>query len=561
MILGIDLGTTNSLIAVFESTGPRLLPNALGQQLTPSVVGLADDGAVLVGAAARDRLVTHPGRTVAAFKRLMGTTQPTRLGHKTFRPEELSAFVLRALKSDAEAALGCTVSDVVISVPAYFNDHQRKATIDAGQLAGLKVQRIINEPTAAALAYGLNAQDEGKFLVFDLGGGTFDVSILDKYEGVMEVRSTTGDSRLGGNDFTLLIEAMLMKRHGLSKDNTEPNGLAVVRRQAEGLKVALTSQHEVDYRMPVANQEYAGRISRDEFEETCQPLMRRLRTPVEQAIADARLSSDALDAVVLVGGATRMPAVRSLVARLFGRMPLMHLDPDTTIALGAAVAAGLLERNEVLQDIVSTDVCSHTLGVAALTRFDSDDLSIVPIIERNSVVPVSRSKTFRTISMRQTAIEVQVYQGENLRPTENVLIGTIKMPVPAAPAGQEAVDVRFTYDSNCALQVEVTVQSTKVKQAMIFENNSGLGEKELAERFAALEAIKLEPREQAPNRALIARAERLYAENLGVERQALERALHNFLFQINDTKLRNPGEVRDQFAAYLEQFERFRFDV
>lgn len=561
VIFGIDLGTTNSLISVLEAGGTRLLPNALGQVLTPSVVGLADDGSILVGRAARDRLVTHANRTVGSFKRLMGTTQETRLGRKTFRPEELSSFVLRSLKSDAEAALGCNVTDVVITVPAYFNHHQRKATMDAGRLAGLTVRKIVNEPTAAALAYGLGAQDEGKFLVFDLGGGTFDVSILDKYEGVMEVRSTTGDSRLGGDDFTLLIEAMLKERHGLSKDNTPPEGLAIIRRQAEGVKMALTSQHNADYRMLIEGRELTGSISRDIFEEASQPLMRRLRRPVESAIADARLSRDTLDAVVLVGGATRMPVVRSLVARLFGQMPLMLLDPDTTIALGAAVAAGLLDRDEALQDIVSTDVCSHTLGIAAVDNDYGDEQVVVPIIERNSIVPVSRSKTFRTVLARQTTINVQVYQGENLRPAENVLIGNIKMSIPSAPAGQEAVDVRFTYDSNCALQVEVTVLSTKLKQAMIFENNSGLDERELKARFAALASIKLEPRDQAPNRALIARAERLYSEHVGEERLELSRMLGVFLQKINDPTARNGDEVRQQFATYLDQKERFGFDA
>lgn len=560
MILGIDLGTTNSLVAVFEPDGPRLLPNALGQFLTPSVVGLADDGSVLVGSAARDRLITHPDRTVGSFKRFMGTARETRLGRKSFRPEELSSFVLRSLKSDAESALGQTIADVVISVPAYFNHHQRKATMDAGRLAGLNVQKLINEPTAAALAHGVNTKNEGKSIIFDLGGGTFDVSILDKYEGVLEVRATTGDSNLGGNDFTSLIDSFLRKSLGLSKENTPLDGSAIIRRQAERIKIALTSAQDVPYTMVVKGREYSGTITRAEFEEASQPLLRRLRAPVEIAISDARLSTDDLDSVVLVGGATRMPIIRSLVAKLFGRMPLMHLDPDTTIALGAAVAAGLLERNEALQDLVSTDVCSHTLGVAAQSPQFGDEMIVIPIIERNSLVPISRSRVFWTIRHNQTAIEMPVYQGENLRPVENVLIGKIVMPVPAAPAGQEAVDVRFTYDKNCALQVEVTVRSTGLKEALIIDHNSGLSDNELVARFAALAAIKLDPREQAPNRALIARAERLYAENVGGEREELHIALGNFLDRISDPYERKMSDVRQQFADYLERFERFRFD-
>ena len=257
-ILGIDLGTTNSLIAVFEPSGPRLLKNALGQVLTPSAVSLAEDGTVLTGAAASERLITHPERSVASFKSFMGTAQITQLAGKSFRPEELSALILRSLKADAEADLGEPVDEAVISVPAYFNDHQRKATLDAGSLAGLKVERLVNEPTAAALAYGFGEVNEGKFLVFDLGGGTFDVSILEKYEGVMEIHATTGDTHLGGNDFTRVIEALIAEAGKFELESLGLQERARLRREAEVAKLALTSGTEAQYSVPRKSETFSG---------------------------------------------------------------------------------------------------------------------------------------------------------------------------------------------------------------------------------------------------------------------------------------------------------------
>lgn len=361
-ICGIDLGTTNSLISVFDHGAPKLIPDASGEFLTPSVVYLSDR-TVMVGAAALDRLVTDPELSAASFKRFMGSSRQVELGEASFRPEELSALVLQSLKSDAEAYLGETVSDVVISVPAYFNDQQRKATIDAGRLAGLNVMRIVNEPTAAVPAYGLRDAREGKYLAFDLDGGTFDVSILDKYEGVMEVRATTGDTRLGGNDFTRLLEEMIVEAYALTIDGLSLRDGALVRRAAEKLKIDLSRADSAAYSLPLSQKGIARQDARNAFEQRAVGLM-RLRAPLKRAIHDAKLSPSDLDAIVLIGGATRMPMIRSMVARLFGRLPLLHVDPDTAVALGAAVQPGLCSRDTALEDIVMTDVCPYTLGVA-----------------------------------------------------------------------------------------------------------------------------------------------------------------------------------------------------
>jgi molecular chaperone HscC len=563
-VVGIDLGTTNSAVAVWTEEGPKLVPNAFGGMLTPSVVGLDDDNAVLVGQPARDRLVTFPERTVASFKRWMGSAREVRLGRgRVFRPEELSAFVLKSLKADAEAHLGEAVDEAVISVPAYFNDIQRKATLDAARLAGLKVERLVNEPTAAALAYGLESRREGLFLVFDLGGGTFDVSLLESFEGVMEVRATAGDTFLGGDDFTRAIADLIAQRHRIGLDSLSRADLARLLRASESLKQALSSAHAAEYEIRIGKDVLTGAVTRDRFEEAARPLLLRLRTPLERAIGDSGKRLADMDAVVLVGGATRMPMVRSLVARLFGQLPLAQVDPDTTVALGAAVQAGLKARHAALEDVVMTDVCPFTLGTAVTQDAHTRDETVVmlPIIERNSVVPISRSQVLQTLHDNQASVRVQVYQGESRRPENNILIGELVVPVPRGPSGQESVEVRFTYDINGALEVEITALSTGVKERRVFRNASNLSEAELEKRFAALAEIKVAPREQAANRALLQRAERLYEELLAEQRDRLAFLITRFEHRINDPEERDPDKARSEFAAELDVLERttFRF--
>ncbi len=557
-IVGIDLGTTNSLIAVLDGAKPTLLPNKLGQVLTPSAVSVAEDGTILVGEAAKDRLLTHPDLSVASFKRMMGVAQTVKLGKRAFRPEELSAFVLRALKADAEEKLGEPVTEAVISVPAYFNDHQRKATIDAGKLAGLQVARLVNEPTAAALAYGFGEVAEGKYLVFDLGGGTFDVSILDKYEGVMEIHATTGDTRLGGDDFTRTVEDLIARQCKFERNDLDSSDRARLLRAAENAKLRLTTAQEADYTLILKGKSVTGMVTRADFEVEAAPLLRRLRAPTERAVRDARLEASAFDAIVLVGGATRMPMVRSLVAKLFGMLPLININPDTTVGLGAAIQAGLHKRSSALQDTVMTDVCPYTLGVAAMVHGAKDmtERVVVPIIERNAVVPISRSSSFSTVRDGQTILEVEVYQGENLRPEDNILIGAVEAPVPKGAAGKESVTVRFTYDINGALQVEVTVDSTGKQQSRIFRNALGLSEEDLAVRFKALSELKLHPRDQIENKTLLARADRLYAECLGQERDQVRGMILQFEQAIADQRVRDMTETRTDFAKALDRLER-----
>lgn len=560
MIYGIDLGTTHSLISAFQTQGATLAPNVHGELLTPSVVGLADDGTLLVGKAAMDRLVTHPERTVASFKRFMGTAHEVQLANTKFRPEELSAFVLKSLKADAEAHFGDVVRDVVISVPAYFNEHQRKATMNAGRLAGLEVRRIINEPTAAALAYGLDEQKEGKFLVFDLGGGTFDVSVLDKYEGVIEVRATTGDTQLGGDNFTQVIEDLILGRHGLSKVDFSGKDKGALRRTSEALKIELGSSRGASYSITAAGRRYEGQMSRDEFEQGADALLRRLRRPLDRAMSDARISVEELHSVILVGGATRMPMVRSLVARLFGRMPLVNINPDTAIALGSSIQGGLISRNAALEDVVMTDVSPYTLGIAVVDPSDRSRQMMQPLIQRNSVVPISRSEIFSTVNDDQSRVNLEVYQGENLRPHDNILIGELVVHVPPNKAGAEGISTRFTYDVNGALEVEAKVISSGSMSRAVFNSGLGLSEEELNQRFAALAEIKVHPRERLPNQVLIARAERLYSEHLAEKREFIRQRLLQFLVALDSSRTNGEAE-RLSFSQSLDPFEDRGFNT
>lgn len=558
MIVGIDLGTTHSLIGVYGPDGPRLIPNALGSVLTPSVVSVGDDEGVIVGRAARERLVSHPQRSVAAFKRWMGTDRVTALGSHRFRPEELSALILKSLIADAEAELGEKVVEAVISVPAYFSDSQRKATRIAGELAGIKVERLINEPTAAALAYGLQQREGGgRYLVFDLGGGTFDVSILELFEGVMEVHASAGDNFLGGEDFTQALLNAFLNDTGLSASQLALSELATLERRIETLKHDLARGNEASVELPLAGEPRQWRIDEAGFARVSEPLVQRLRAPLERAMRDAKLSPGQLDEIVLVGGASRMQLSARLVSRMFGRLPLRHVNPDEAIGLGACVAAGMKARDQSLEEIILTDVCPHTLGVNTTRESQGGYTAGVfsPIIHRNSTVPVSRVERYYPTHDGQRQVEIQIYQGESPRVENNVRLGAISIDLPSRRRDENAIDVRFTYDINGLLQVEATLPSTGLRHEVLVEKNPGvLSQEEIRERLAALAAIKVHPRDQQENIALIARAERLYEELLWA-RDQLQSALVQFrgVLDLQDSAV--ISEHRSEFVRFLDAVE------
>ena len=546
-LIGIDLGTTNSLVAYFHGGEPTLIPNVFGETLTPSVVSIDDNGELLVGKIAKDRMISHPHRTVSVFKRSMGTQKKFDLGESTFTAEELSSFIIKRLKEDAELHMGEPVTEAIISVPAYFNDAQRRATKLAGELAGLKVERIVNEPTAASLAYGItDKRDYTKYLIFDLGGGTFDVSILEKYNNVMEVRGVAGDVFLGGEDFTHVLLTIFVKQTGLSLETLSTMELALLRATVEKAKHEYEHTQVVTITFTKDDTPYTTRISLDSYEKQCDPLLAKIRLSMKVAMSDASLSVADIDNIILVGGATRLPIIKSFVSRMFGRFPAVGINPDEVVGIGTAVNAALKARNQDISEVVFTDVCPFTLGIQSATKMPnglvySDMYS--PIIERGTVIPTSRVERFYTLDDDQDKVWCKILQGENRKASENAALGELIVPIPKAKAGEESADVRFTYDINGILEVEVSITSTKEKKSIIIEKNPGLlSEQEVQEKLLALSAYKIHPRDKEEHRALVSRAERMYQERLGDVRTYIARELAAFEASLNaqdDTRIRD----------------------
>ncbi len=528
-MIGIDLGTTNSLVAIFEAGVPRTLANELGEDLTPSAVAVAEDGTLLVGRAAKDRMLMVPDAGRAFFKRDMGTHTSYQFGGRRWSPVECSAMILREMKRIAELHLGREVDSAVITVPAYFHDQQRQATVNAAKIAGLRVERLLNEPTAAALAYGWNRMDDlNTLLVFDLGGGTFDVTVLECFEGVVEVKASTGDGRLGGEDYTDMFAAWVQREFGYAPPPAEESKWRLLIEQA---KRQLTIYETTE--LPVSGS--AVVVKREDFIDATQSITARLWPSVRRALQDAGLTARQIDAVLLVGGASRMPAVQEMVRRDLGLDPQKSLDPDRVVALGAAVQQALCAGGSEVRDLVLTDVCPHSLGVEvakALLPGHSQPGYFDPILDRNTTVPVSRSRTYNTLHPQQDEALLKIYQGESRLVKDNHLIGSLRIPglrcLPGSDKGG-IFDVRFTYDMNGILEVEVTIQATQAKLTEVFEQRPGtLNHEQIAAALRLLAPLKVHPRESPPNRARLERAARLFAELKGIARDSLNVELDIF---------------------------------
>lgn len=564
MIVGIDLGTTNSAVGIWRDGAAQLIPNSVGDLLTPSAVGLGDDGALLVGMAARERQSTHPKQTATAFKRLMGSQKPIMFGRTRYSAEDLSALVLRSLKADAEAFLGEPVEQAVITVPAYFNDRQRKATRRAGQMAGLRVERLVNEPTAAALAHGIqDKEDKHPFLVFDLGGGTFDVSIVEIYEGIIEVRASAGDNRLGGEDFNDILVDTLRPRFAAGGLPDSSQLREIMRAAAERTRRVLSDSESAPFAFVWGGEPYETEVTAAEFEQAATPLIARLRDPVLRSLRDSGIRTEELSEVILVGGATRMPLVRRAVTRMFGRFPGGSINPDHAVALGAAVQAGLKSRDKALDEIRLTDVCPFTLGVDVVD-YDRNGVMrhgvFAPIIERNTVIPASRVHCFATAEDNQKAVQFGIYQGEARQVAANVQLGSINVPVPPRPAGQVLVNCRFSYDVSGLLEVDVTIPETGVtKQLMICDDSDAPSEAEIEARRAVLAALKIHPREDAANAAALARAERCYESFLGERRDYIGKLIIGFEGVLERQDPRLIEQARQELEEALNALEGDRF--
>lgn len=533
MIVGIDLGTTNSLVAYYTEEGPKIIPNRLGKNLTPSVVSVDEEGTIYVGETAQERMSLHPDTVAMTFKRSMGSERAYTLSGKNYMPEELSSFILRALKEDAEEYLGEPVTEAVISVPAYFDDKRRKATKRAGELAGLKVERMISEPTAAAIAYGLyEKKEDTRFLVFDLGGGTFDVSILELFHNILEVRAVAGDNYLGGEDFTRILEKLFLHKTGIDGNALSSKEQVRLYRTVEKAKKEMNDKAEVTISCLIHEEMKEAVIRSKEYEAACEELFQKIRQPVQRSLSDAGLSLRDIDEIVLIGGATRLQICRDFFIRLFRKFPGTSINPDEAVALGAAIQGAMKERRQEVQEMILTDVCSFTLGTEVVMEYGDGVVEgghYSPIIERNTVIPASKTSRFYTARDNQEKISIRILQGESRFARNNLYLGELEVEVPKGPKGQEAVDVTYTYDINSLLEVEVKVISTGVSQKMIIKGDQNtMSEEEITKRMEELSYLKIQLRDHEENKLALLKAERMYEETIGEKRNQLQQALRRF---------------------------------
>lgn len=553
-IIGIDLGTTNSLAAVWKDGKCELIPNALGKFLTPSVVSIDNNGEILVGQAAKERLISHPECTATGFKRFMGKDTKIILENHKFTPIELSSFILRKLKEDAEVFLGEKITEAVISVPAYFDDNGRNATKIAGELAGFKVERIINEPSAAALAY--NRDYDMSFLVIDFGGGTLDVSVVDAFSNVIEIVAVSGDNHLGGDDFNNAIANYFCKQNNIKPETLPKQTIASLIRQAERCKITLSKTEPVMMVSEINGKQCNALLTNQKLVEICAPLLRKMEKPIAHALRDCKSTIGEVDEIVMVGGSCNMPLIRQYIEHILGKKPLFDIDADKTVAIGTGIAAAIKERKADIKDTLLTDICPFTLGVNVLNYEDPTNDLFSPIIERNTTLPTSRMRTYYTVHDNQSQMFIAIYQGESMYCKDNLKLGEIEIDIPQAPKGKECADIRFTYDINGILQVEITCRSTGKKDELIILNPKlSLSEKELKAKLKQLESFKLLPRDEEENKLILATASRLYEQSTGLIREQIHQHIDYFnllLHEGNDAKIRR---YRRDITEFFDQID------
>ncbi len=545
--IGIDLGTTNSVVAVMEGGKPTVIANAEGMRTTPSIVGFSKTGERLVGQLAKRQAILNPDKTIASIKRHMGEDYKKNIDGKDYTPQEISAMILRKLADDASAYLGEKVTSAVITVPAYFNDAQRQATKDAGKIAGLDVLRIVNEPTAAALAYGLEKDKSEKVLVFDLGGGTFDVSILEIGDGVHEVLSTSGDTHLGGDDFDKKIIdwicAEFKKQEGMDLTN-DKQAMQRIKEAAEKAKCELSSVVETTINLPYITADANGpkhlelSLTRAKFEELSHDLLERCKKPVEQALSDAGLSKNEINEVVLVGGSTRIPAVQQLVKEYTGKEPNQSVNPDEVVAVGAAIQAGVLAGE--VKDIVLLDVTPLTLGIETLGGV------MTALVPRNTTIPVSKSQVFSTAENNQTAVDINVLQGERPMASDNKSLGMFRLEgIAPAMRGVPQIEVTFDIDANGIVNVSAKDKATNKEQKITITNSSNLSEQDIDKMVKEAEANASEDKKKKEEAEIKNNANSLISSS--------ERIVKDFEGKISEEDVKKLTEHREALQKALDE--------
>lgn len=637
MVIGIDLGTTNSLACVYRNGHTELIPNSLGEYMTKSAVSVLEDGSVLTGSAARERLLLHPTQTAVSFKRFMGTDHEILLGDRVFLPHELSALILRQLYEEARAYLGQEIEEAVISVPAYFDDNQRNATKLAAQLAGIPVKRLINEPSAAALRYNLGVTyGDSRLMILDFGGGTLDVSIVECFENIIEIVAIAGDNRLGGDDIDRAIAEHFCRVHSLHFEALPVKQREALLYQAEAAKKALSREPEAaglfqgagpgfpqepesaaglfqgavpgfsqepeaaagssqgagpglsqepeaestfsremseipfsrkgtygengKYRLPrlclTLDRPYEMELSRKLLREICQPYLERIKSVIIRAVRDSHLTPDKLDDVVLVGGSARLAVLGDYLEELMGRRPVVAGNPDYMVAEGAGICAGIKSRREELRDMVMTDVCPFSLGIAVCNDVKDQNPHMATMIARSSMLPVSRSETFYTLTDNQTHIRLRIYQGEGYYASENRQLGELTVRVPAGPAGKHSVFVTFAYDINGILHVDAESSGGDRRETVIMNPHVQLSEEEVQEKVAELKKLRYVASGSEEDHLLMAKAERLYEELLGSEREEVARILDAYRYAIREGSPIELKKIRGYARTRLNALER-----
>ena len=567
-MIGIDLGTTNSLATYIDDNGEiRFVKNEYGNILIPSVVGIDENDDIIVGELAKERRMMNAGETASNFKRRMGTDAKIKVKNRTFDAQMLSSFVLKHLKENAEKQLNEKINRAIISVPAYFNDKQRRDTKMAAELAGLTVERLINEPTAAALSLGSNILNQNlKFIVLDLGGGTFDVTLLETFENIMDVISISGDTMLGGEDFTTKICEIFLKNIKLAITDLSRDERTKLYTKADRAK-KLISLKNIEIELKIKGKNYKSEITQKDFREAVKPLLVKMKAAIDKALQDGNTDAREIEKVVLVGGAVKLGIIEEFTEKYFHKMrgekiyfssenfiennKLVSIvaDPDTVVAYGVGVAVGMKERNKMFKERILTDVCPFTLGTELVgNRF-------APIIPRNTTVPTSKSEYFYTIDDYQDKVNVGIYQGESLNIDDNLFLGNFLIDVPRNIAGKEAINVRFTYDINGILEVEATVVSTGLKKSKLIVNGD-LSEEEKNEKIKMLEEIKIQSENKNKDKLLLERANRIYAEIVNTEiRNHISGYLKNYQMVVATGDRIRIQKAKESFSQFLDKID------